>query len=138
VDQVAWNKRDLLTYAVGVGAKNDDFPFVYGKFCLRIHGSCFLYLSLTELGTIMFSFCPIDEVRPCPFIQTLTLLRYQPTPSSSSSKELMSMLIPSRNASRAVQSRECLPSILTTSYVHSSISVAQTHRLSLGACLSIN
>lgn len=27
--QVAWNKRDLLTYAVGVGAKNDEFPFVY-------------------------------------------------------------------------------------------------------------
>ncbi|PFH51168.1 hypothetical protein AMATHDRAFT_3299 [Amanita thiersii Skay4041] len=26
---VAWNKRDLLTYAVGVGAKNDDFHFVY-------------------------------------------------------------------------------------------------------------
>ncbi|KDR77105.1 hypothetical protein GALMADRAFT_139128 [Galerina marginata CBS 339.88] len=26
---VAWNKRDLLTYAVGVGAKNDEFPFVY-------------------------------------------------------------------------------------------------------------
>jgi len=26
---VAWNKRDLLTYAVGVGAKKDDFPFVY-------------------------------------------------------------------------------------------------------------
>jgi hypothetical protein len=28
---VAWNKRDLLTYAVGVGAKNDEFPFVYGE-----------------------------------------------------------------------------------------------------------
>ncbi|KAG5651674.1 hypothetical protein H0H81_007870 [Sphagnurus paluster] len=27
--QVAWNKRDLLTYAVGVGAKNDEFPFIY-------------------------------------------------------------------------------------------------------------
>ncbi|KAF9460421.1 peroxisomal dehydratase [Collybia nuda] len=26
---VAWNKRDLLTYAVGVGAKNDEFSFVY-------------------------------------------------------------------------------------------------------------
>ncbi|EFI27517.1 peroxisomal dehydratase [Coprinopsis cinerea okayama7 len=26
---VAWNKRDLLTYAVGVGAKNDEFPFIY-------------------------------------------------------------------------------------------------------------
>jgi hypothetical protein len=26
---VAWNKRDLLTYAVGVGAKNDEFQFVY-------------------------------------------------------------------------------------------------------------
>ncbi|KAF9034660.1 hypothetical protein BDZ89DRAFT_1130577 [Hymenopellis radicata] len=26
---VSWNKRDLLTYAVGVGAKADDFPFVY-------------------------------------------------------------------------------------------------------------
>ncbi|KAF5373790.1 hypothetical protein D9758_000685 [Tetrapyrgos nigripes] len=26
---VSWNKRDLLTYAVGVGAKKDDLPFVY-------------------------------------------------------------------------------------------------------------
>ncbi|KAF4613344.1 hypothetical protein D9613_011021 [Agrocybe pediades] len=26
---VAWNKRDLLTYAAGVGAKNDEFQFVY-------------------------------------------------------------------------------------------------------------
>ncbi|KAF9045430.1 peroxisomal dehydratase [Panaeolus papilionaceus] len=26
---VAWNKRDLLTYAVGVGAKADDYQFVY-------------------------------------------------------------------------------------------------------------
>jgi len=26
---VAWTKRDLLTYAVGIGAKKDDFPFVY-------------------------------------------------------------------------------------------------------------
>ncbi|PPQ77953.1 hypothetical protein CVT25_015428 [Psilocybe cyanescens] len=26
---VAWNKRDLLTYAVGVGAKNDEFQFIY-------------------------------------------------------------------------------------------------------------
>ncbi|TEB32619.1 peroxisomal dehydratase [Coprinellus micaceus] len=26
---VSWNKRDLLTYAVGVGAKNDEFPFIY-------------------------------------------------------------------------------------------------------------
>ncbi|EJU01567.1 peroxisomal dehydratase [Dacryopinax primogenitus] len=26
---VGWTKRDLLTYAVGIGAKKDDFPFVY-------------------------------------------------------------------------------------------------------------
>jgi len=26
---VAWNKRDLLTYAIGVGAKKDDYAFVY-------------------------------------------------------------------------------------------------------------
>jgi len=26
---VSWNKRDLLTYAVGVGAKADDYSFVY-------------------------------------------------------------------------------------------------------------
>ncbi|KIM41382.1 hypothetical protein M413DRAFT_445398 [Hebeloma cylindrosporum] len=26
---VAWNKRDLLAYAVGIGAKNDEFPFIY-------------------------------------------------------------------------------------------------------------
>ncbi|KAK0205526.1 peroxisomal dehydratase [Desarmillaria ectypa] len=27
--EVAWNKRDLLTYAVGVGAKRDDFAYIY-------------------------------------------------------------------------------------------------------------
>ncbi|KAG7445233.1 peroxisomal dehydratase [Guyanagaster necrorhizus] len=27
--EVAWNKRDLLTYAVGVGAKSDDFSYIY-------------------------------------------------------------------------------------------------------------
>ncbi|KZT50303.1 peroxisomal dehydratase [Calocera cornea HHB12733] len=26
---VGWTKRDLLTYAVGIGAKKDDYPFVY-------------------------------------------------------------------------------------------------------------
>jgi hypothetical protein len=26
---VAWNKHDLLTYALGVGTKNDEFPFIY-------------------------------------------------------------------------------------------------------------
>jgi len=26
---VSWTKRDLLTYAIGIGAKADDFPFVY-------------------------------------------------------------------------------------------------------------
>ncbi|KAF9453325.1 peroxisomal dehydratase [Macrolepiota fuliginosa MF-IS2] len=28
---VSWNKRDLLTYAVGVGAKNDEFQFAYAS-----------------------------------------------------------------------------------------------------------
>ncbi|KAF8526871.1 peroxisomal dehydratase [Hysterangium stoloniferum] len=28
---VTWNKRDLLLYAVGIGAKKDDFAFVYDK-----------------------------------------------------------------------------------------------------------
>ena len=27
---VSWNQRDLLTYAVGVGAKAKDLPVVYG------------------------------------------------------------------------------------------------------------
>lgn len=27
---VSWNQRDLLTYAVGVGAKATDLPVVYG------------------------------------------------------------------------------------------------------------
>ncbi|KAF8507781.1 peroxisomal dehydratase [Gautieria morchelliformis] len=27
---VVWNKRDLLLYAVGIGAQKTDFPFVYG------------------------------------------------------------------------------------------------------------
>ncbi|KIY43004.1 peroxisomal dehydratase [Fistulina hepatica ATCC 64428] len=26
---VSWNKRDLIIYAIGIGAKHDDFPFVY-------------------------------------------------------------------------------------------------------------
>ncbi|KAI0061092.1 peroxisomal dehydratase [Artomyces pyxidatus] len=26
---VSWNKRDLLTYAIGIGAKSNDFQFVY-------------------------------------------------------------------------------------------------------------
>jgi len=30
LSQVAWNKRDLLAYAVGIGAKNDEFQFIYG------------------------------------------------------------------------------------------------------------
>lgn len=28
--QVSWNQRDLLTYAVGVGAKATDLSVVYG------------------------------------------------------------------------------------------------------------
>jgi len=28
-EDVTWNKRDLLLYAVGIGAKKDDFAFVY-------------------------------------------------------------------------------------------------------------
>jgi len=28
--QVGWNKRDLLTYAVGIGAKTSETQFVYG------------------------------------------------------------------------------------------------------------
>lgn len=28
---VSWNKRDLLAYAVGVGAKHNDFRLVYGE-----------------------------------------------------------------------------------------------------------
>lgn len=26
---VAWTKKDLLLYAIGIGAKKDDLPFVY-------------------------------------------------------------------------------------------------------------
>lgn len=33
---VSWNKRDLLIYAVGVGAKKDDFPFVYGALTVSL------------------------------------------------------------------------------------------------------
>ena len=29
--QASWNKRDLLTYAVGIGAKTSEKQFVYGK-----------------------------------------------------------------------------------------------------------
>ncbi len=32
---VSWNKRDLITYAVGVGAKHDDLSFVYGEHLRR-------------------------------------------------------------------------------------------------------
>ncbi|EPQ50563.1 multifunctional beta-oxidation protein, partial [Gloeophyllum trabeum ATCC 11539] len=31
---VAWNKRDLLLYAVGIGAKKDDFPFLILSGCV--------------------------------------------------------------------------------------------------------
>lgn len=34
--QVSWNKRDLLAYAVGVGAKASDLPLVYGAFFLAV------------------------------------------------------------------------------------------------------
>jgi len=30
--QAAWNKRDLILYAIGVGAKKDEFALVYGAF----------------------------------------------------------------------------------------------------------
>jgi hypothetical protein len=30
--QVSWNRRDLLAYAIGVGAKASDLSFVYGMF----------------------------------------------------------------------------------------------------------
>jgi hypothetical protein len=29
---VSWNKRDLLLYAAGIGAKADDLSLVYGTF----------------------------------------------------------------------------------------------------------
>lgn len=35
--QVQWNKRDLLTYAVGIGAKSSDLEFVYGPSTLIFH-----------------------------------------------------------------------------------------------------
>lgn len=28
--KLSWNKRDLLLYAVGIGATKDDLDFVYG------------------------------------------------------------------------------------------------------------
>jgi hypothetical protein len=28
--QVGWNTRDLLLYAVGIGAKHDDLPLAFG------------------------------------------------------------------------------------------------------------
>ena len=31
--QVDWNRRDLLLYAAGIGAKKDDLPLVYGASC---------------------------------------------------------------------------------------------------------
>lgn len=31
--KVSWNKRDLLLYALGIGATSDDFQFVYGGQC---------------------------------------------------------------------------------------------------------
>ena len=29
--QVSWNRKDIITYALGVGAKHDELSLVYGK-----------------------------------------------------------------------------------------------------------
>ena len=35
--KVSWNKRDLLLYAVGIGAKKGDLQFVYGEITFPYH-----------------------------------------------------------------------------------------------------
>src|ERR1700730_6834325 len=46
--QVGWNKRDLLTYAIGIGAKTSERQFVYGA-VLRLPVCSSLYIRLTLL-----------------------------------------------------------------------------------------
>jgi hypothetical protein len=60
--QVAWNKRDLLTYAAGVGAKNDEFHFVYGAFKAFDFTliSLLMLAGITELGE--YAWCALSEV----------------------------------------------------------------------------
>jgi peroxisomal enoyl-CoA hydratase 2 len=37
--QVTWNQRDLLLYALGIGAKKEDFGLVYGTSVLPFHAN---------------------------------------------------------------------------------------------------
>jgi peroxisomal enoyl-CoA hydratase 2 len=60
---VAWGKRDLLTYAVGVGAKNDDFPFIYEldpKFAALPTYPVVLPFKLTDTDVNLF----IERMKP--------------------------------------------------------------------------
>jgi hypothetical protein len=43
-NQVSWNKRDLLTYAIGIGAKASDQQFVYGTYPYSPFSSSYLTL----------------------------------------------------------------------------------------------
>ena len=48
--KVSWNKRDLLLYAVGIGAKKNDLQFVYGEISSLYHAQHILIRNSTELG----------------------------------------------------------------------------------------
>jgi hypothetical protein len=41
VEPVGWNKRDLLAYAVGIGAKTSETQFVYGTLFSLLSSSQF-------------------------------------------------------------------------------------------------
>lgn len=46
---MSWNKRDLITYAIGVGAKKDEFKFVYGTKLWHSYLDAISYVGV-ELG----------------------------------------------------------------------------------------
>ena len=47
--KVSWNKRDLLLYAIGIGATSDDSQFVYGVQC-AVSSYCCHWPRVAELG----------------------------------------------------------------------------------------
>jgi hypothetical protein len=54
-NQVSWNKRDLLTYAIGIGAKASDQQFVYGTWKARASFNSW-YLTLLSSFRTWYTF----------------------------------------------------------------------------------
>lgn len=56
---VSWNQRDLLTYAVGVGAKATDLPVVYGALTVYRYMNINSELTSIYRTWLVYSFCRI-------------------------------------------------------------------------------